>query len=57
MKNKKLSLDNLEVRSFVTNLQGAEADTVKGGIMTITTFTNTIRASARTDIGCCPDAK
>ena len=58
MKNKRLSLDSLEIKSFVTSMEGDQANTVKGGtITTLTTVTGTIQASARTDIGCCPDQK
>ncbi|MGB3466805.1 MAG: pinensin family lanthipeptide [Cyclobacteriaceae bacterium] len=57
MKNKHLSLGSLKVKSFVTDLQLSETETIKGGSTILTTITNTIQASARTDIGCCPDVK
>jgi len=61
MKNKKLSLNSLEVKSFVTNLKTSNVDTVKGGLTSITRtigdLTGTIIASGRTDIGCCPDVR
>lgn len=58
MKNKKLSLNRLKVESFITDLQKGNAETVKGGgFTTLTTITDTIQASIRSDIGCCPDAK
>lgn len=57
MKNKKLSLNGLKVKSFVTDLHATDADTVKGGVTgSICTITGTIQASIKTDIGCCPDA-
>lgn len=32
MKKKKLSLESLEVKSFVTNLEGSVSRTIKGGL-------------------------
>ena len=58
MKNKKLSLGSLEVKSFVTNLESSQVDTVKGGATSFVDLSIIlVSIKNNTDIGCCPDLK